>query len=255
MNATEPSETETRTPGWLWFGLGAALVGGLVGFAWWSKRPPTWDEYVRRTGAPRELARFAALQRYTESRGNPLAGLGRIELFPSWAEPRKSASKQAREHEADAALTAYERNAAAYAESPYRKPQWVFGSGGAYGLIPANALIAFKNTDALRSGKVGPHDVFDAWKSTVLFADYVHRLLQRDEFRELPPAAKNWLAIKRGMAAPSLMADHAELEERSREVRRRADAAAEALGIDQAYLRSRVPEVWPDYRGAQELLG
>ena len=242
-------------PGWLWFGLGALFVGGGVGVLWWTHRTPSWDDLVRRTGAPRELARFAALQRYTESRGNPKAGLGRIELFPKGTEPNKSASKAAREHESAAALEAYERNAAAYGESPYRKPAWVFGSGGAYGLIPANALAPFRETDALRRGKVGPQDVFHPWKSTVLFVDLVHRLMKRDEFRELPLAAKNWLAIKRGMAAPVLMADHAELEERSREVRRRADAAAEALGIDQAYLRMRVPEVWPDYRGAQELLG
>ena len=98
-------------------------------------------------------------------------------------------------------------------------------------------------------------DVFDPWKSTVLFADYVRRLIDRDEFSRLPAAAKNWLAIKRGMAAPSLMADHAELEERSRTVRARADAAAEAMGIDPAFLRERVPQAWPDYPGARELLG
>lgn len=246
---------DERVPGWAWFGLGAAAIVGAGAMAWFATRPPTWDSLVTKTGAPLEFARFAAVQRQTESGGNPKAGLGRPELFPVWAEPNRRASKASREHEADAALEAYERNAYAYADSPYPKPAWVFGSGGAYGLIPANALAPFRDTLALRRGEVGPHDVFDPWKSTVLFADMVRRLIERDEFRNLPPAAKNWLAIKRGLAAPSLMADHAETEERSRTVRERADEAARVVGIDPAFLRDRVPEAWPLYRGAKELLG
>ena len=249
--ASEPE----RVPGWLWFGLGALVVSGAAGLAWWSVRSPSWDDMVRRTGAPREVARFAELQRYTESRGNPKAGLGRPELFPWWAEPRRSAGKAERDNESAAALEAYERNASAYGESPFRKPAWVFGSGGAYGLIPANALAPFRDTDALRRGLVGPHDVFDPWRSTVLFVDMIRRLIARDEFTELPPVARNWLAIKRGLASPTLMADHAETKERSRTVRQRADEAAEAAGLDPSFLRTRVPNVWPDYRGAQELLG
>jgi hypothetical protein len=44
------------------------------------------------------------------------------------------------------------------------------------------------------------------------------------------------------------------LEERSRTVRERADEAARAVGVDPAFLRERVPEVWPVYLGARELL-
>ncbi len=244
-----------RVPGWVWFGLGAAVVGGATGLIWWATRTPSWDDMIRRTGAPRELARFATLQRYTESRGNPRTGLGRVELFPHWAEPRVSASRAEQDNESAAALEAYERNASAYGESPWRKTAWVFGSGGAYGLIPGNALAPFRETDALRRGLVGPLDVFDPWRSTVLFVDYVHRLIQRDEFSELPPAAKNWLAIKRGLASPTLMPDHAETKERSRSVRQRADEAAVEIGLDPAFLRARVPNVWPDYPGAERLLG
>ncbi len=243
-----------RVPGWVWFGLGALAITGVAGLGWWALQPPPWDTLLRRAGAPAELARFAALQRYTESRGNPKAGLGRFELFPPGTEPRRDASPAERERESAAALEAYERNAYAYVESPFRKPAWVFGSGGAYGLIPANALAPFRDTLELRRGQVGPYDVFDPWKSTALFVDYVRRLIDRDEFSSLPPAAKNWLAIKRGLASPSLMADHAETHERSRTVRERADEAARALGLDPALLRDRVPEVWPNYRGARELL-
>ena len=242
-------------PGWVWFGLGAAAIAGAAGVAWWAVQDPSWERLLARTGAPRELARFAALQRYTESRGNPKAGLGRPELVPPWAEPNRAASKASRDHESAAALEAYERNAYAYADSPFRKPSWVFGSGGPYGLIPANALAPFRDTLELARGQVGPFDVFDPWKSTVLFVDYVHRLIGREEFSRLPAEAKNWLAIKRGMAAPSLMADHAETQERSRTVRARADEAALAVGLDPAFLRDRVPEVWPNYPGARELLG
>ena len=73
----------------------------------------------------------------------------------------RRASVESREHEASAALAAYERNAYVLADSPYPKPAWVFGSGGAYGLIPANALAPFFDTLALRRGEVGPYDVFD----------------------------------------------------------------------------------------------
>jgi hypothetical protein len=243
-----------RVPAWAWFGLGAGVIASAGVLAWWAARPPTWDSLVAKTGAPIAFARFAAVQRFTESRGNPKAGLGRPELFPAWAEPNRRASVESREHEAAAALAAYERNAYKLADSPFPKPAWVFGSGGAYGLIPANALAPFFDTLALRRGEVGPYDVFDPKRSTVLFADMVRRLIERDEFKGLPPDAKNWLAIKRGLAAPSLMADHAELESRSRTVRERADEAARELGIDPAFLRERVPESWPAYLSARELL-
>ncbi|MFV8750360.1 hypothetical protein ACNOYE_07400 [Nannocystaceae bacterium ST9] len=246
---------DERAPAWVWFGLGASVIAGAGALAWWATRPPTWDSLVAKAGVPLELARFAAVQRQTESAGNPKAGLGRPELFPVWAEPNTRASKAARDHEAEAALEAYERNAYAYADSPYPKPAWVFGSGGAYGLIPANALAPFRDTIALRRGLVGPHDVFDPWKSTVLFVEMIRRLIERDEFQHLPAAAKNWLAIKRGLASPTLISDHAETHERSRTVRERADEAARALGLDPAFLRDRVPEAWPAYRGARELLG
>ena len=246
--------SDTAVPTWAWVTLGALAVGGLVGGAIYVARRPRYDWLLLRAGVPAELLPFAAVQRHTESRGNAHAGLGRPELFPWFAEPRH-AKPEEQENEHQAAVTAYERNREYYDESPFPRPMWVFGSGGPYGLIPGNALGPFRDTKTLRNGKVSPWDVFNPWRSTVMFADYVWRLLSRDEFRELPDEAKNWLAIKRGLASPALMADYAETHERSRSVRRRAEEAAEALGLDPGFLRERVPTKWPDYRGAVELLG
>jgi hypothetical protein len=245
-------------PTWAWVTLGVvgvAAVGGAIGAVVWRARHPAFDDFIRQAGAPAELGPFAAVQRFTESGGNPRAGLGRPELFPDFAEPRLSASLAERENEHAAAVTAYDRNRDAYAESPFPRAMWIFGSGGPYGLIPANALAPFRDTPALRAGKVGPWDVFNPWKSTVLWLDMIQRLMRWDAFQDLPPDAKNWLAIKRGMARPSLMADYAETQSRSRTVRSRAEKAAEALKIDPGFLRERVPEQWPSYRGAVELLG
>ena len=245
--------SELVIPRWAWVTAGVVTVGGLVGAMLWAARSPGYDTLLERAGAPREMFPFAALQRYTESRGNPKAGLGRVELFPNWAEPR-NAPREDQLIESDAAAVAYDRNAEAYSESPYPKRMWVFGSGGPYGLIPGNALAPWKDSDALRRGRVTPYDVFNPWKATVFFLEYVRRLIARSEFRTLPVRSRNFLALKRGMASPSLLADTDEHKPRSGTVRRRAIEAARALHIAEDYLYEPVPLDWPGYRGAQELI-
>ncbi len=241
-------------PPWVWLALIGTAIGSLAGVGLWFARSPRYDWFLRRTGAPREIQVLAAIQRYTESRGNPKAGLGRPELFPSWAQP-SNASRDKQLAEANAAAQAYDRNREAYEESPYPERMWVFGSGGAYGLIPANALAPFRGTDALRRGRVTPYDVFHPWRSTVLFVDYVWRVMQRKEYRELAPEHRTVLALKRGLAQPSLAWDFSEQHARSRSVRRRALGAVEALGISERFLDLKVPLEWPNYPGAKELLG
>jgi hypothetical protein len=246
----------TEVPRWAWIGLGLGLVafGGLAGAAWWSAtRGANYDRLLAKTGAPRELRPLAAIQRYTESRGNRWAGLGRVELFPPQAQP-SNAKREDQLAESTAAAEAYDRNADAYAESPYPRRMWIFGSGGPYGLIPANALSPWRHSTAIALGKVGPYDVFDEWRATVCFVDYVYRLIRRKEFESLPEDARHWLAIKRGLAAPSLMADHEEVKARSRTVRQRATEAAQALGLSPDFLYERVPTAWPNYPGAVELM-
>lgn len=239
-------------PRWVWWTLGTVAVGSAVGLAIHAARAPSYDRLLTRTGAPAELKVLAALQRYTESRGNPKTGLGRTELFPSWAEPR-NAPREQQVHESDAAARGYDENPA-YAESPFPRRMWIFGSGGPYGLIPSSALAPWRGTDELRRGRVTPYDVFNPWRATVFFVDYVYRIVKRPEFRSLPAQHQTVLALKRGLASPNLAADHAETHARSRSVQRRAIEAAQALGIPQSALEQRVPLDWPDYPGARELV-
>lgn len=247
------TQLEPTVPRWVWWTLGAVAVGGLAGTALLVSQAPPYRRYLARTGAPPELEALAAIQRYTESRGNAKAGLGRPELFPSWAEPR-NARREVQVHESDAAAIAYDRNESAYLESPFPRRMWIFGSGGPYGMIPANALAPWRGTDALRRGKVTPYDVFHPWRSTVFFVDYVFRLVNRQEFRELPPQHRTILALKRGLASPKLVADANEDNPRSRTSRRNATEAALALGLSEDVLYTKVPLAWPDYLGAAELV-
>jgi hypothetical protein len=247
------TEAAPGVPRWVWFTLAGVAVGSAVGVAVHLARSPGYDRLLARTGAPAELKPLAAIQRYTESRGNPKAGLGRPELFPWWAEPR-NAPREQQEHESNAAATGYDNNADEYGESPYPRRMWIFGSGGPYGLIPSSALAPWRDTDELRRGRVTPYDVFNPWRATVFFVDYVFRLVKRAEFRSLAPEHRTILAIKRGLASPGLLADHGETQIRSRTVRRRAIEAAGSVGLPESVLEQRVPLEWPDYPGARELV-
>lgn len=245
--------SESLVPDWAWWALGGAIAGGMGAALLLSGHTPGFDMLMARAGAPKELFGFGAIQRFTESRGNPKAGLGKPELFPTWAQPRATA-RDKQVAEANAAATAYDRNAKTFEDSPYPRYMWVFGSGGAYGLLPANALAPWKGTAALMMGRVGPYDVFNPWKSTVFFLEYVRRLIDRDDFRALPEAHQNVLALKRGMASPALMSDFEETKARSGVSRRNAEKACASLGIPARYLSERVPLRWPKYRGGTELL-
>lgn len=240
-------------PNWAWIALGGVTLGGLFGVAMLHARSPAYARLLERTGIPRAFHDFAAIQRYTESRGNPKAGLGRPERFPTWAEPR-NAPRDQQLNEANAAEQSYDRNAEAYAESPYPRRMWVFGSGGPYGQLPAIALSPWRNTDTLRSGRVTPYDIFNPWKATVFFVDHIHRLTRRSEFRGLPRQSQNFLALKRGMARPSLMADVDHRDARSRRSKANAIQACEALHIPTRYLYEVAPTDWRRYPGAQELI-
>ncbi len=246
-------EVETGVPGWVWLGAAGVGLASLVGAVVYAARSPGYERFVARTGAPRELQTLAAIQRYTESRGNPKAGLGRPELFPWWAEP-SNAAREKQVAESNAAAKGYDRNADSYGESPYPRRMWIFGSGGPYGLLPSSALAPWRGTDDLRRGKVTPYDVFNPWRATVFFTDYVYRLVRRAEFRNLPPGARNLLALKRGLASPGLVGDFEERQARSRSVRSRAIQAAESLGIREDKLYQKMPLAWPDYLGATELV-
>lgn len=250
---SEPDALEAGVPTWAWYTLAGVATATVVGAAIYSARRPSFDRMIRRTGAPLEVAILGKLQRHTESRGNPRTGLGRVELFPDFAEPR-NAPREQQIAESNAAAAGYDRNAGAYGQSAYPRKMWIFGSGGAYGLLTSSALAPYRNTEVLRRGKVTPYDVFNPWRATVFFVDYVHRLVQRASFRELPPEHQTVLAIKRGMASPALIGDYAEAQGRSKVTRNNAEKAALAVGLELSVLDQRIPLEWPRYPGALELV-
>ena len=197
------AESGKKIPGWVWWTTAGVAIGSLLGIGIYAARRPSYDRLVERTGAPDVIKILAAIQRQTESRGNPKAGLGRPELFPWWAEPR-NASRERQEAESAAAERGYEYNRDSYGESPFPKRMWIFGSGGPYGMLPSTALGPWRNTEELRAGKVTPYDVFNPWRSTVFFVDYAYRLATK-HLKNLEPADRTLLALKRGMASPRLV--------------------------------------------------
>ena len=245
-------EKPETPPAWmLWGGLGASLisaVGALMYFA----RNPRFSRLVRRTGAPEIIVILAAIQRYTESRGNPKSGLGQPELFPWWAEPR-NAPREAQVAESNAAGRGYDYNAKSYGESPFPREMWVFGSGGPYGLLPSTALGPWRHTDVMRRGQVTPYDIFNPWRSTVFFVDLAHRLTTK-ELDELPAKYRTLLALKRGMASPTLARDVDEVKARSRKTRENTEKAIAALGLPANTIDAPIPLQWPKYPGARELI-
>ena len=168
--------------------------------------------------------RMAMVQAHSESRGNPLAA-------------NRTSSERA------AARKAYDRNAPkmpviVQGTDPY---DWYgeFGSGGWFGLIPANGLYHLRK-DA-RPGEFGPDDVFDPWRSTVMYAAYLQGLTNWRQFRDSDQTA---YAIKRGGAAPGLMdnmPDEDDGTDRDNVSNRNLEKAMAALGIPESWARQPVP--------------
>lgn len=181
-------------------------LGEILG---WSSSTTAW------------FRRFAQVQAWSESRGNSAAA-------------NRTAS------EASAAGVAYDRNRdrmpSVTAGTP--RSEWTWGSGGWYGFLPANGLWAFRGD--VSPGDVGPYDVFDPWRSTVMLGSAVQRLMRWRNYRDLAPADQVAYALKRGMASPTLM-DNVSGHARGDIANRHLDQAVAELGIPAAWKRERVP--------------
>jgi hypothetical protein len=204
-------------------------------------------------GVPRGFAKYALIQATTESRGNRLVGLGIPERFPSWAKPNRQASSKAQRLESRAAEGLYDRNVRHYGISPHPREEWVFGSGGWFGFLPATGLAAFINTPLIASGEVYPYMVFEESPSIVMLAAFVRRLVKH-HFKNLPHTHRNWLAIKRAGAGLGYIGDYLEKRSRSIQIREKAERSAQQRNISSSFLKEGVPLEWTGYPGAVELL-
>jgi len=101
--------------------------------------------------------------------------------------------------------------------------RWGWGSGGWFGFLPSSGLSG--------GGKRGPWQHSDPMSVLVpaeavgMAVAYIMGLIRQFAATGLGPAVphehRNWLAIRRGWAAPSLVKDYLEAEPRSRAVRAR----------------------------------
>lgn len=169
-----------------------------------------------------------------ESGFNNLVGLGNPALFPDWAQANTKASSAAQTREAAAAVIAYDRNS--YLKNcSWPRSRYVFGSGGWFGLLPANAVVAFKGT---RYECIDPWSVFDPVSSLVEIVDYCRRIMRWDNFKAKP----TWLNLRIGIGNPSNMGKSDAL----------ADAAVnfgdrvQELGYPASFIHRQVTALPPD---------
>lgn len=201
-------------------------------------------------GMPAEVVPLIVFQAYTESRGNPLVGLGVPgPRWPPYARPNLKAPESSQRAETRAAERGYRNNDTTAKKqwvrrSPVPALHWQFGSGGLYGLLPTSALYGIRSTDAFRSGEVGPWDVFDPWVATVLYADYVRRVMALPHFKNLPRQHQNLLAVKRAGAALTFIKDYAEREKKSQAIRRKMKRAAAAFGLSESVFTKPLSTDW-----------
>lgn len=196
-------------------------------------------------GLPPEVEGLILMQAYTESRGNPDVGLGvPSDRWPPYARPNLKASEAMQRAETRAAERGYERNQEWADRNPDPARYWQFGSGGLYGFLPTTALYWARDTPELASGELRPWDVFDPWRATVFYADYIRRVMLLPHFRNLPRQHQNPLAIKRAGAGLFLVKDYAEAEGRSQRIRTKFAKGSSSLGIPQSYATTPLSADW-----------
>ena len=209
----------------------------------------TLGTHLEALGAPDGFTEFALIFATSESGGNNRTGLGLPGRFPPDTSPNLKASAKLQRGESRAAERGYDRNVGKgrrYERSPFPRSEWIFGSGGWFGLLPSSALgLEGDDMDLVWTGEVGPADVFDRWKSLVLFADYVKSVRALPAFRNLPASEQNWYAIKRAGPGLAFVSDYRLTKKRSRQANARAEKHARQRGIPVSFLRRRVPAFGP----------
>jgi hypothetical protein len=187
-------------------------------------------------GLAEDWTNFFALVAYGESGGNNTVGLGDPSIYPPWTKTHLewvSAGKPALSHlqrnEANAAVVAYNRarEQGWLPATCWPRVGYVFGSGGWFGLLPANALAAYRETDLVCQH---PFTVFDGPGSLVMAIALARRLRQW----------KQWdgtvLSLRAGWGNPSAMNSADWLASR----RPRFAKHCTALGLPESFLEQQL---------------
>lgn len=150
--------------------------------------------YLRERGLDENWVTFFEATAAGESGFNNLVGLGDPGgNVPGAVRINKSSG------EATAAQAAFDRNDYLHG-CPWPASAYVFGSGGWFGQLPANALRAYKGTE---HECLHPWYVFDPVFSIDMAVAQAKRLMGWDNFKSAP----NWLNLRVGWGAPGEMDD------------------------------------------------
>ncbi len=167
-----------------------------------------------------------------ESRFNSLTGRGDPLLFPSWTEPNLHASVAAQQREHRAAIRAYERNADRYRDCGHPADDYTFGSGGWFGLLPANALAAFHGT---KYQCMHPSYVFFPGSAVVMAIEFARRLMAWSSWKSVPTFAN----LRVGWGDPSKMGNSGAIAESERKLKGRLSE----LGANPSIATMRPPRL------------
>lgn len=226
----------------LWFIIILAMAGSLpdptgpVSKA----RLPELRALAEQAGLSEDWVTFLSAVAHHESKWNPSVGLGlpgRVNIPGVTVREHGKLGK----YEAAAALMAYDRHPERFEDCPWPRMRYGFGSGGWFGLLPANALASYMgNPEGIC---LDPQfSVFDPWSSVVLATDYARRLTK---WKSFAAGGGTWKVLNRGWAAPGNMdGTPAERVARSDE---RWERALKALGIPSSWGNRRVaplPSGW-----------
>jgi hypothetical protein len=131
--------------------------------------------------------------------------------------------------EVAASRKAWERNRAHFAGCGIPDSDYWIGSGGWYGLLPANAIVStFRGTAGICTP---PSAVFDPRMSTILAMGYARALMGWTSYKNSP---QTWLNLNRGWAAPGKMNDALPRTDA------RFFAALKAMGVPASFASERV---------------
>ena len=174
---------------------GASQVAAVRGLAAEVGLPDAWGD-------------FFALVAWRESKGNPNA-------------INDSAS------EAEAATTAYERNRGRYASWGHPDSAYTFGSGGWFGILPANGLAQLGEAFEC----LPPASVFQPREALAMAVGFARGLMRWKKFQRVP----TWLNLRAMWGWPAKGGD----PQRLAAVRRKFTNDAADVGLPAAWLDQR----------------
>jgi hypothetical protein len=188
--------------------------------------------------------KFLILVARGESGWNPLVGLGDPSLFPAGTKPNTKASAGAQENEARAARVAFERHAADFEACGigHSEQDFGFGSGGWFGMLPANGIWQLRDTP-FRCWP--PAAVFDPARALTMAIAFARGLQGWDGFKANPTVYN----LRAGWGIPTSMGNNVAAE-RIAKYRKHAQES----GLPSSFVDETIAHFPGDYVGIYQTL-